>query len=82
MAEITEDFKPLPNRLMTFTVLDIDDEADAASIVKEYRVYYEDKGKFENELYPGIKELLNILHTSGRKIAERPFFMAVTENES
>ena len=44
-------------------------DTDAANIVKDYRVYYEGKGKFENELYPGIKELLNILHTSGRKIA-------------
>ena len=44
-------------------------DADAANIVKLYRVYYEEKGKFENELYPGIKELLKILNDSGRRIA-------------
>jgi phosphoglycolate phosphatase len=38
---------------------------DAAAIVKDYRVYYEQKGKFENVIYPGILDLLKDLKAAG-----------------
>ena len=42
---------------------------DADAIVRDYRVYYADKGKFENELYDGIFELLQELHNKKYKLA-------------
>ena len=38
MAKITEDFKPLANWLMALAVLDVDNEADPASVVFIARV--------------------------------------------
>jgi phosphoglycolate phosphatase len=36
--------------------------------VEHFRVYFGEKGLFENEPYPGILELIEELHFSGRKI--------------
>ncbi len=41
------------------------DDAQAAQAVKDYRVYFSEKGIFENEVYPGIPALLKALHQSG-----------------
>lgn len=37
----------------------------AMQAVSYYREYYEEKGMFENEVYPGIKELLRVLTKQG-----------------
>lgn len=37
----------------------------AIQAVSYYREYYEEKGMFENEVYPGIKELLRVLTKQG-----------------
>ncbi len=42
---------------------------DANLIVKYYREYYEEKGKFENKLYNGITELLHKLYISNKTLA-------------
>ncbi len=34
-----------------------------------YREYYEEKGMFENEVYPGIKELLRVLTKQGDSLS-------------
>lgn len=44
-----------------------DDEAKEA--LRLYRVYYEKAGMFENDLYPGIEELIKNLYDSDMKIA-------------
>lgn len=44
-------------------------DEDAARIVRYYREYYEDKGKFENVLYDGITELLADLKAAGCTLA-------------
>ena len=36
--------------------------------VNYYREYYQDKGLFENKVYPGIPELLKYLKETGRKV--------------
>lgn len=41
----------------------------ATEAVKYYREYYVEKGIYENELYDGIKELLESLKGSGKKLA-------------
>ncbi len=41
----------------------------AAEFVKAYRRYYARQGAFENEVYPGIPQLLAELRRSGRKLA-------------
>lgn len=45
------------------------DEATAYKAVDHYREYYSVKGKFENELYTGIKELLCELKENGMNTA-------------
>lgn len=40
----------------------------ALEAVDEYRVYYRDKGIYENLVYPGIPELLEELRARGKKI--------------
>lgn len=42
--------------------------ADAMRAVDVYREYYRDKGIFENEVYPGIPELLKALNADGRTV--------------
>ncbi len=41
---------------------------EAVDVVAAYRDYYRKKGIFENEVYPGIPELLKELNESGRTV--------------
>ena len=43
-------------------------EKDTGHAVKYFREYFGDKGLYENEPYPGIKELLENLQSSGKKL--------------
>jgi phosphoglycolate phosphatase len=43
-------------------------ESDSKLAVDYYREYYSDKGIFENELYPGIEELLTHLENKNKTI--------------
>ena len=52
---------PLKDSFREFYGVSEGDEA-----VEVFREYYEDKGVFENELYPGMKELLGELHDAGK----------------
>ena len=56
---------PLPD---TFKTQFGFDENKAAEGVKKYREYFADKGLFENEVYPGIPELLSDLKKAGKKL--------------
>ena len=54
-------------------------EADALRGVDEYRVYYRDRGIFENAVYPGVPELLEAIHAAGKKMilaTSKPEFYA------
>ena len=44
-----------------------DEKYDA--VVRAYRAYYSEKGKFENNPYPGIDELLRSLRAAGLRLA-------------
>ena len=44
-------------------------EADTESAVIKYREYFGKTGLYENEIYPGIPEALQLLKTSGRTMA-------------
>ena len=41
---------------------------DAARGIAYYKEYYADKGVYENDVYPGIKDLLEKLKSSGKKM--------------
>ena len=56
---------PLKDSFMRYYGL-APEECDKA--VKYYREYYQDRGLFENEVYPGIPELLKYLKETGRKV--------------
>ncbi len=56
---------PLPD---TFKTQFGFDEMKASEGVKKYREYFAEKGLFENEVYPGIPELLSELKQSGKKL--------------
>lgn len=43
-------------------------ERNTQLAVEHFRVYFGEKGLFENEPYPGILELLEELHFSGKKV--------------
>ncbi|MGN7356243.1 HAD hydrolase-like protein [Paenibacillus sp. SAF-054] len=43
-------------------------ERDSIQAVEDYREYFKDRGIYENELYPGMKELLDLLKRQGRKL--------------
>lgn len=43
-------------------------EEQASQRVRDYREYYNVKGLFENEVYPGIEKLLSDIKKSGRRI--------------
>ena len=45
------------------------DEDQAQEIVGHYREYYGEIGLYENDVYPGIPEILTELHAAGRKLA-------------
>ena len=57
---------PLVDSFMRFYGFD---EADARKAVLEYRVYYNDKGVYENEPYPGVREMLTRLREAGMHMA-------------
>ena len=44
------------------------DEAGAAEAVRLYRVYFSDRGIFENVVYPGVPEMLEQLRTAGLQL--------------
>jgi len=44
------------------------DEQNTRLAVEHFRTYFGDKGLYENEPYPGISELLEELHQSGKHI--------------
>lgn len=43
-------------------------ERDSVLAVEKYREYFQDRGIYENELYDGIKELLEALKEQGRRL--------------
>ena len=43
-------------------------DADARAAVAAYREYFSDRGLFENEVYPGIPELLQRLRDAGKTL--------------
>lgn len=43
-------------------------ERDSVLAVEKYREYFQDRGIYENELYAGIKELLEALTEQGRRL--------------
>jgi len=44
-------------------------EEDTPEFIRQFRVYYNETGIFENEPYPGVLDLLTSLRTSGVKMA-------------
>lgn len=42
--------------------------AEAERAVEIYREYFHDRGIFENELYPGVKEMLALLVRAGKRL--------------
>lgn len=44
------------------------DDADAKRAVDTYRVYFRDRGIFENAPYPGVPEMLDALREAGRTL--------------
>jgi phosphoglycolate phosphatase len=63
-AELTRYIGP-PLRWTFPRLLDTDDKDLVETAVNYYRRRYEDVGLFENEVYPGIPELLRQLHDDG-----------------
>lgn len=43
--------------------------ADASRAIEDYRVYYHDRGIYENEVYPGMEDLLQSLRAAGKTLA-------------
>lgn len=56
---------PLKDSLMKY--YDFPEEKALEGVVK-YREYFDEKGIFENQVYPGIEKLLNELSTSGYRL--------------
>lgn len=63
-SELTRYIGP-PLRWTFPRLLDTDDKELVETAVNYYRERYEDVGLFENEVYPGIPELLRQLHDEG-----------------
>lgn len=55
---------PLADSFMKFYGFDSEKAMDAITV---YREYFRDKGIFENEVYEGVRELLENIKASGRK---------------
>lgn len=55
---------PLADSFMKFYGFDSEKAMDA---IRVYREYFRDKGIFENEVYEGVRELLENIKASGRK---------------
>src|SRR5690554_4311356 len=54
-------------------------ESDSKKAVQYYREYFKDQGIFENVLYPGMKDLLNMLEGQNRILmvaTSKPTFFA------
>ena len=45
------------------------DEPTSLAALRAYRQYFVEHGMFENSVYPGITDLLQALHNSGRRLA-------------
>jgi phosphoglycolate phosphatase len=43
-------------------------EEEAEKAIEKYREYFKDTGLYENEVYPGMEELLSKLNKAGKKI--------------
>ena len=43
-------------------------EEQALEAVEEYRVYYRERGIFENLVYPGVPEMLQAVRDMGKKV--------------
>lgn len=56
---------PLPSSFRDYLHLN---EQDTARAVEAFREYYPDKGIFENDVYPGIPELLSDLKAAGKTV--------------
>lgn len=56
---------PLLNSYMTYYGLT---EDDARQAITDFRVYFEESGIFENEIYEGIPEMLAALVASGKRV--------------
>lgn len=56
---------PLPSSFRDYLHLN---EADTTRAVEAFREYYPDKGIFENEVYPGIPDLLADLKAAGKTV--------------
>ncbi len=63
-AELTQYIGP-PLRWTFPRLLDTDDKELVETAVNYYRERYETTGLFENEVYPGVPELLSQLHEDG-----------------
>lgn len=63
-SELTRFIGP-PLRWTFPRLLDTDDKDLVETAINYYRQRYEDVGLFENEVYPGIPELLGELHNDG-----------------
>lgn len=57
---------PLTDSFMEFYGFD---EAKAAEAVEKYRERFKDTGIFENEIYPGVPDMLRKLKGNGKKLA-------------
>jgi len=57
---------PLKDSFMQFYGLD---EKEAETAVDKYRERFQDIGLFENEIYPGIREMLRVLKKKGMHLA-------------
>ena len=58
-----------PPLLVSFQTLVGLDEPGARRAIGLYREYYRAKGIYENEPYPGVREMLSALKTAGKRLA-------------
>lgn len=57
-----------PSLVFAFTELVGMKQEETTEAIRQYRVYYSKQGALENEIYPGIRELLETLHAQGRHV--------------
>lgn len=57
---------PLKDSFMTFCEFS---ESEALSAIEDYRVYFKDRGIFENRPYPGVEHMLKTLKNAGCTIS-------------
>lgn len=69
VKERSELFKFIgPPLIDSFTKYYSFDENKAREAVTKYREYFSTKGLFENEVYPGVTDMLNKLKAAGKKV--------------